>query len=47
MLGGNPSLLGGKWRFPRMKVGLCSEESPEALNPTKKGSSKAAQGADK
>ena len=41
------SLLGGKWRFPRMKVRLCSEESPGAQKGTKKGSFKAAQGADK
>ena len=41
------SLLGGKWRFPRRKVRLCSEETPGAPKGTKKGSFKAAQGADK
>ena len=41
------SLPGGKWRFPQRKVRLCSEESQEALKTTKKGSFKAAQGADK
>ena len=41
------SLLGGKWRFPRREVRLCSEETPGAQNGTKKGSFKAAQGVDK
>jgi hypothetical protein len=31
------SLLGGKWRFSRMKVRLCSEETPGVQNSTKKG----------
>ena len=31
------SLLGGKWRFPRREVRLCSEESPGGRKGTKKG----------
>ena len=28
---GLPTLLGGKWRFARRKVGVCTEESPGLL----------------
>jgi len=41
------SLLGGKWRFPRRKVRLCSEESPGGRKGTKKGGYETTQWIDK
>ena len=41
------SLLGGKWMFPRIKVWLCSEESPGAQKGTKKGGFETTQWIDK